>query len=61
MSWLLDFEEYSLSNAPPLRVSIYCNHVLQNHYPGAPSSSFWGRAAGVAGGPGSRTGVGRWR
>eukprot|EP00195_Chlamydomonas_chlamydogama_P007148 CAMPEP_0202896822 /NCGR_PEP_ID=MMETSP1392-20130828/5743_1 /ASSEMBLY_ACC=CAM_ASM_000868 /TAXON_ID=225041 /ORGANISM="Chlamydomonas chlamydogama, Strain SAG 11-48b" /LENGTH=277 /DNA_ID=CAMNT_0049582305 /DNA_START=251 /DNA_END=1080 /DNA_ORIENTATION=+ len=33
MCWLLDFEQYSLSNAPPIKVSIHCNHVLQNHYP----------------------------
>lgn len=33
MCWLLDFEKYSMSNAPPLKVSMHCNHILQNHYP----------------------------
>eukprot|EP00798_Chlamydomonas_sp_ICE-L_P017381 gene17381-23683_t len=29
----LDFEGYTYSTAPPLKVSMYCNNVLQNHYP----------------------------
>lgn len=33
MTWLLDFTNYALSNAPPLKVSITCNNILQNHYP----------------------------
>lgn len=33
MCWLLDFTDYSLSNAPPLKVSIHCNNILQHHYP----------------------------
>ncbi|PNH04045.1 Random slug protein 5 [Tetrabaena socialis] len=32
-TWLLDFGGYSMSNAPPLKVSIHCNSVLANHYP----------------------------
>ena len=33
MCWILDFGGYSLKNAPPLKVSIHCNHVLQTHFP----------------------------
>lgn len=33
MCWLLDFEGYSMHNAPPIRVSIHCNSILANHYP----------------------------
>jgi hypothetical protein len=33
MCWLLDFEKYTMSNAPPLKVSMHCNHILQNHFP----------------------------
>ncbi|KXZ53519.1 hypothetical protein GPECTOR_7g969 [Gonium pectorale] len=32
-TWLLDFDGYTMSNAPPLRVSMHCNSVLANHYP----------------------------
>ncbi|KAG2497600.1 hypothetical protein HYH03_004345 [Edaphochlamys debaryana] len=32
-TWLLDFGGYTMSNAPPLKVSIHCNSVLANHYP----------------------------
>ncbi len=32
-AWLLDFQGYTMANAPPLRVSLHCNSVLANHYP----------------------------
>ncbi|KAG2436734.1 hypothetical protein HXX76_006258 [Chlamydomonas incerta] len=32
-TWLLDFEGYTMANAPPLKVSMHCNSVLANHYP----------------------------
>lgn len=33
MTWLLDFEGYSMRNAPAVRTSMHVLHTLQNHYP----------------------------
>lgn len=33
MMWLIDFEGYSLRNAPAVRTSVGVLHILQNHYP----------------------------
>lgn len=33
MTWLLDFEGYSMRNAPAIRTSLQVLHTLQNHYP----------------------------
>jgi hypothetical protein len=33
MAWLVDFEKYSLANAPPLRTALATMDILQNHYP----------------------------
>ncbi|WIA18642.1 hypothetical protein OEZ85_003348 [Tetradesmus obliquus] len=33
MTWLLDFEGYSMRNAPAIRTSLAVLHTLQNHYP----------------------------
>eukprot|EP00775_Hariotina_reticulata_P009392 gene9392-9555_t len=33
MTWLIDFEGYSMRNAPAIRTSVNVLHMLQNHYP----------------------------
>lgn len=33
MTWLLDFVGYTTGNQVPLRTSLHCNSILQNHYP----------------------------
>jgi polyribonucleotide 5'-hydroxyl-kinase len=33
MCWLVDFERYGLSNAPPIRTALATMEILQNHYP----------------------------
>ncbi|KAL6772061.1 hypothetical protein ACKKBG_A28800 [Auxenochlorella protothecoides x Auxenochlorella symbiontica] len=33
MTWLLDLEEYSRKNSPPIRMALQTLHILQNHFP----------------------------